>query len=73
MKQHPRTTPVRRTVDLPPAHHEQLTVWCAETARQIGQARVTSQAVLRALVARVLTDETLARKIRADLSEGQTR
>jgi DNA invertase Pin-like site-specific DNA recombinase len=66
-----RTAPVRRTVDLSPAHHAELVVWCTETARQLGLARVTGQDVLRALVARVLTDETLARKIRADLAERQ--
>lgn len=67
----PRVTPVRRTVDLSPAHHAQLTEWCGETARMIGSARVTGQDVLRTLVARLLTDETLARKIRHDLRESQ--
>ena len=68
----PLSRPVRRTVDLSPSHHAQLAEWCRETARQLGRARVTGQDVLRALVARVLTDETLARKIRADLrSESQ--
>lgn len=63
-----RTKPVRRSVDLSPAIHAQLTEWCAETAAQIGTTRVTGQAVLRALVARLLVDEGLSRRIRADLS-----
>ncbi|MGH3981597.1 MAG: hypothetical protein ACRDST_02610 [Pseudonocardiaceae bacterium] len=63
-----RTKPVRRSVDLCPAHHARLTQWCAETADMIGTARVTGQDVIRALVARLLMDEALAQRIRADLS-----
>jgi hypothetical protein len=63
-----RTKPVRRSVDLSPAHHARLTQWCAETADMIGTARVTGQDVIRALVARLLMDEALAQRIRADLS-----
>jgi hypothetical protein len=63
-----RTKPVRRSVDLSPTCHIKLTQWCAETADVIGTARVTGQDVIRALVARLLMDESLARKIRADLS-----
>lgn len=66
-----RTKMVRRTVDLDPSRHADLDAWCAETARQLGAARITGQAVLRALVARLLTDETLARKIRQDLARDQ--
>lgn len=62
-----RTKPVRRSVDLSPSYHTRLTEWCAETGDEIG-ARVTGQAVIRALVARLLMDEHLARRIRADLS-----
>jgi hypothetical protein len=43
--------------------------WCNEAAVQIGSARVTGQDVFRALVARLVTDETLAHKIRADLAD----
>jgi len=67
----PRAKPVRRTVDLPASHHDQLSAWCNETARQLGKARVTGQDVLRTLVARLLTDETMARRIRQDLAEDQ--
>lgn len=64
-----RSRPVRRTVDLSPVQHQRLAQWCAETAIELGAARVTGQDALRALVARLLTDETLARKIRADLAD----
>lgn len=60
---------VRRTVDLAPTHHGQLQAWCAEAAVELGVARVTGQDVMRALVARLLTDETMARRIRADLAK----
>lgn len=63
-----RTKPVRRSVDLSPTYHFKLTQWCAETADAIGTARVTGQDVIRALVARLLMDESLARRIRDDLS-----
>jgi len=63
-----RTKPVRRSVDLSPTYHVKLTQWCAETADVIGTARVTGQDVIRALVARLLMDESLARRIRDDLS-----
>ncbi len=63
-----RTKPVRRSVDLSPTYHVKLTQWCAETADIIGTARVTGQDVIRALVARLLMDESLARRIREDLS-----
>jgi len=67
--QRPRQKPVRRTVDLSPHHHAELDAWCAETARELGKARITGQAVLSTLVKRLLTDETLARKIRQDLAD----
>lgn len=63
-----RTKPVRRSVDLSPAYHAELTEWCAQTADEIGATRVTGQDVIRALVARLLMDENLSRRIRADLS-----
>lgn len=64
-----RTAKVRKTVDLSPHHQALLTQWCSETAVQLGQARVTSQDVLAALVARLLTDETFARRLREDLRD----
>ncbi|MGH3924837.1 MAG: hypothetical protein ACRDTT_18580 [Pseudonocardiaceae bacterium] len=67
-----RSKPVRRTVDLPPTHHQKLTTWCSEAAVELGVARITGQDVLRSLVARLLTDETLARKLRADLADELT-
>lgn len=62
-----RTKPVRRSVDLSPSYHARLTQWCADTADEIGVTRVTGQDVIRALVARLLADQTLARRIRADI------
>lgn len=63
-----RVPPVRVTVDFPANRHNDLKDWCNETARELGKSRVTSKDVIMALVGRVLTDETLARKIRADLA-----
>jgi len=67
----PLTRPVRRSVDLTPAQHAELVDWCVETARVLGKARISGQEVFRALVARLLTDEALARKLRADLRADQ--
>lgn len=64
-----RTATVRKTVDLPPTRYQALSTWCSETAVQLGTSRITGQQVLNTLVARLLTDETLARKIRADLAD----
>lgn len=64
-----RVKPVRRTVDLSPVRHAELDAWCSETARELGVARITGQAVISTLVGRLLTDETLARKVRQDLRE----
>lgn len=65
----PRVKPVRSTIDLAPNHHAQLKSWCGEAAVEIGRSRVTTQDVVRALILRLLTDETLARKIRSDLAQ----
>lgn len=54
---------VRRTVDLSPAAHRALDAWQSQTADRLGLARVTGQAVLAALVDRLLTDEALAEQI----------
>lgn len=64
-----RVKAVRRSVDLSPAHHRKLTEWCSDTATELGVSRVTGADAIRTLVARLLTDETLARKIRADLAD----
>jgi hypothetical protein len=64
----PRTDPVRSTVDLPPAHHRKLNEWCDELAWQLGQKRITRQTVLAGLVELLLTDETTARRLQAQLA-----
>lgn len=60
----PRVRDVRRRVDLSPVEHQQLAVWLAEAAAELGRARVTGQEVLRALVVELLSDDALARRIR---------
>ena len=64
-----RARPVRKTVDLAPARYAALTEWCAESAGQLGVARVTGQDVLAGLVELLLTDETTARRLRAQLAD----
>lgn len=68
-----RVKPVRATVDIPAGNFAKLKAWQGETAVQLGKSRVTNQDVLEALVERLLTDETLARKIRDDLRKGDRR
>jgi hypothetical protein len=60
----PRVKDVRRTVDLSPTEHRQLSVWLNEAAAELGRARVTGQDVLRALVVELLTDDELSCRIR---------
>jgi hypothetical protein len=61
------TKPVRSTVDLAPARHAALKQWAGQAAIDIGQARVTTQDVLGALVFRLLTNDDLAEQIKQDL------
>ena len=60
---------VRATVDLSQGRHRGLTQWCTDAAVELGRVRVKRQDVLSALVGQLLTDEVLARKIRAALRE----
>jgi len=68
-----RTDPVRSTVDLPPVHHDQLAQladeWSTELGLPIGKRGVTRKDVLEELVALVLTDETVARRLLTRLRE----
>jgi hypothetical protein len=59
----------RKTVDLPPQRYVALIEWRAESARQLGVARVIGQDVLAGLVELLLTDETTARRLRAQLAD----
>jgi hypothetical protein len=63
----PLARPVRTTLDLSPARDRDLKAWLAEASVRLGRARVTKQDALNALVALLLTDETLAKKILAEL------
>lgn len=68
-----RTDPVRSTVDLPPSHHAQLGTWADEVSVELGRPPgrrgVTRQAVLAALVAELLVDETISRRVKARLAK----
>lgn len=64
-------TPVRVTVDLAPTQHRSLKDWNSKAAVTLGRARVTNQDVLKALVARLLSDSTLADQIITDLADSQ--
>jgi hypothetical protein len=64
-----RVKPVRVTVDLSPGRFAAFKTWAGEAAVELGRSRLTNQDVVQALVSRLLTDETLARKIKADLRE----
>lgn len=70
---HVRTDPVRSTVDLPPVHHDQLAgladEWSVELGLPIGKRGVTRKDVLEEMVALLLTDETVARRLLARLRE----
>ena len=64
-----RATRVRSTVDLPPARHAALKAWCADSAVQLGQARITTQQTIDALVHLMLTDEAMSRRVRAVIAD----
>ncbi len=57
---------VRSTLDLPAAQHRDFKTWAEDAGRQVKRS-VQPQHVLRALVARLLTDKRLAADILSDL------
>jgi hypothetical protein len=61
--------PVRLTVDISPGRHAALQQWCLDAVPGVGRPRVAGQQVMRALLARLLTDERLSRAIIADLRD----
>ncbi len=63
----PLAKPVRTTLDLSPARDRDFKAWLAEASVRLGRVRVTKQDALNALVGLLLTDETLAKKILAEL------
>ncbi|NAS27510.1 hypothetical protein GT755_38315 [Herbidospora sp. NEAU-GS84] len=62
---------MRVTVDLPPTQHRELKAWAAAAAEELGRARVTNQDIMKALLARMFADSTLADQIITDLSKSQ--
>lgn len=64
-----RATRVRSTVDLPPARHAALKAWCADSAIQLGEVRITTQQTINALVHLLLTDELMSRRVRAAIAD----
>lgn len=58
---------VRRTVDLPRKLHRDLKRWQDETADMLGVVEVTGQDLGEAMYGVLLTDEEVARKVRAEL------
>ena len=54
---------VRRTVDLSAQHHRDLNRLCADAAVERGWARVNSQDMLATLVAELLRDAVLQRRV----------
>ena len=64
-----RSKPVRITLDLPPATHQQLAQWCTDAAVDLGRARVPAVEVFRAFLDELADDEELANRIRARLEQ----
>lgn len=58
---------VRRTLDLPRARHHQAKRWQNETADELGEVEITGQDLGEALFTLLVTDETTARKVKAEL------
>jgi hypothetical protein len=54
------------------ADHRQFVRWCANTAEELGLARVTGQDVLTVLVRTLLTDDMLADQVKVQLSDDNT-
>jgi len=61
----PRSRPARLTLDLAPVQHRALTVWCSDTAYELGLTKVPATSVLRLLVGQLVSDPELAARIRA--------
>lgn len=62
---------VRQTVDLTPEAHTALAAWRMDTALALDRGRLTTQEVLSTLVAVLLADDTVARRVRSKLSADQ--
>lgn len=66
---HVRSRPVRITVDLPPATHQQLIRWCTDAAADLGRARVPAAEVVRAALDELHDDPDLADRIRTRIEQ----
>ena len=64
-----RSRPVRLTVDVSPADHAALLRLTVEAAAQLGLTRVHGQEIVRALIARMLTDADLQARVLADVAQ----
>lgn len=62
-----RTKPIRITIDLTPALHEEIKDWTRSTAATLGRD-VSLADVMRTLTRQLLTDPELAANIRAQLT-----
>lgn len=62
-----RTKPVRQTFDLSPDQHRDLAAWRLETAVQLGRTGLSHQDLMTAVVAVLLAEESVARRVRAHL------
>jgi hypothetical protein len=58
---------VRQTFDLPGARHQELAAWKLETALALGRSQLSVQDILSAMVDVLLTDDIVARRVRARL------
>jgi hypothetical protein len=63
---------VRQTVDLTVDRHNSFAAWRTKARQELELVRLTNQDVLRELVGLVLTDETVARRLRARLIDVAT-
>ena len=64
--QAPRTDPFRLSVDLAPKDHDQLQQWVTTAGAELGR-RIPAARVMRVLLWRMLSDETLQREITEEL------
>lgn len=67
-----RTSKVRGTYDMWPGQYRTFGRWCDDTAEELGILRVDKQVVVGMLLHLLATDETTARKVKAELRRHTT-